>query len=269
MMIALTYQRPPKVALPGWMLDLVPRAAPRRPLPRIDLKKRWEREREPVANSNDELGSGTMSAKEAAQAALEAVQQGRRDDAGLLLFRHARKLMIRRLTYGNGSRIVGMAPEDAEECATDAIVRFTNSKPDGKASGLSWLYKCMDSQALDFHRRRLADKRGGDTEIGPLYGDDDKILPEVESAVPMFSSAAPARPGLADCMEDAIKAFEQDHAAYAQMLRLVAEDWDNEELAVYYGADPDNISPRLLATVRQRKSHALKMAREYFEPCKD
>ncbi|MBL8331023.1 MAG: hypothetical protein JNJ71_19455 [Rubrivivax sp.] len=210
-----------------------------------------------------------MSIKEAAQAALDAVRQGLAERAAQLLYRHLRNFMIRRLEFGNGTNVVGMSREDAEENAVDAMLRFVESNPGGQAGGLSWLYRCLDSQALDWHRRQRAAKRGGGAEIGPLHDENDNIRPEVEQAQPIFAPDKAPNPGQGDCLERAMTAFEEDHPAYARVLRLVAEGLEIDDIAVEFGADPSNITEQQRKNARQRKSHALKMAREYFDACKD
>lgn len=212
----------------------------------------------------------TTSIKQSVQMALDLVRRGTPADleaAAVRLFRDARNLILRRLHYGHGN-VVGMSEEDAEDNLYATIERFVRSKPDGTASGLNWLYRLIDAQALDFHRRRRAEKRGGgDIEEG-FYTADDELRPDVEAAEPLFGSPE-QRPGLDDCMERAVEAFEKDLPAYARVLRLVAQGLDNDDLAVEYGADPENITEGQRKNIRQRKSHALKQAREYFEPCKE
>lgn len=249
-----TLTLPAAAALPpirGWMPRIV-----------ASLRRAW-------AGAGVATGVGKSSSlKDGVQATLDAMKAGRREDAAVLLFRCAAGMITRRLTSGDGHRVAPMSEEDAEDNLYPTIERFVDSRPDGRASGVNWLYQVIDSQALDFHRKRLAQKRGGDTKFEPLYTEEDEIHPDVARAEPLFGGADDAA-GLDDCMERALAEYERDQPVYARVLRLVKEGLDNDDLAVAYGADPLNITEQQRKNIRQRKSHALKTAREYFEPCKD
>jgi hypothetical protein len=201
--------------------------------------------------------------------ALELVRAGSpgdRREAAIVLHTHDRLYIQRRLQHGHG-KVVGMSEEDAEDNLFAVIERFTKSNPDGRTSGLTWLNLMIDGQALDFHRRRRADKRGGGDIEESFYTAEDELRTDVEGAQPLYGSAN-QRPGLDDCMERAAEAFEREDPINARMLRFVAQDLDNAELAIEYGAKPPP-SEQQIKNIRQRKYHALKQARAYFEPCKE
>lgn len=210
--------------------------------------------------------------REAAQLAQDALLAGRREDCALILYRHAYAFIRTRLMHGAPRRNApGLSYEDAEDQIYPLIDRFTRSKPDGRANGLSWLISVIDSQLIDAHRRRLAKKRGGDAHIGSMHDDEGNLTPEAEAAQqPLWPGAsAAANLGLDDCMERATADFEADRPTYARLLRLLRQGLEGDEIVAHYADDPDRITDKDRNNFKSRKSTALKLAREYFEPCKE
>ena len=200
-----------------------------------------------------------------------AERQALQEQAAVLLFRRASGLITRRLQRGgsnDGVEVVGMSDEDAEDNLYPTIERFVRSKPDGRASGLNWLYRSIASQALDHHRKRMALMRGGDLSFVPLHGEDGEIKDEVDKASPLYESSAEIA-SLDDCMERAIAGYEADFPTYANVLRLIKQGLEGDDLVAAFAANPELITDKDRNNFKSRKSLALKKAREYFEPCKD
>lgn len=228
-------------------------APPRQLLGGVHVKKRADAE-------------GSLA--EAAQAALEAVQQGRTEQAALVLYRRLGNFIVRRLAQGDGDSVAPMNESDAEENLFPTIERFVNSKPDGRAGGMNWLYRAMNSQALDFNRRQQAQKRGGGLAFVPLEGDDGEILDEVQAAAPLYGHNSDTL-SLEDCMDRAATEFEADHPTYGRLLRLIMQGLEGDDLVAEFAADPARITEKDRNNFKSRKSTMMSKARGYFGLCKE
>lgn len=212
-------------------------------------------ETEPGLRSDDD--------REAAKA-FELIAAGRVTDGAKLL----NKSFGRRLSGYFFRRRVPEA--HAEELAADALFTVIEQlcRDPGKQIDhpMAWIWCVARTTLYDWIRRETAEKRGGKDAPAQVDLDDltDKLVaqaypcPTTEWAV-----------GVKSCMERAIARFEQAHPACAAVLHMVYEDWTSEEIAVYYGADPNNVTDDDKKRARQRKSYALQTARRFFEDCKE
>lgn len=208
---------------------------------------------------------------EAAQIALVALQEGRREEAVLTLYRHAYAFILTRLMEGvPRQNAPGLSYEDAEDEIYPLLDRFSKTKPSGKSSGIGWLRIVIDSHLLDTQRRRTAAKRGGGLKFTSTHDEEGNITPEAEGGGALWDRSNEAvNMGLDDCMERATAEFEQDRPTYGRLLRLLRQGLEGDDLVIHYAENPAQITDQDRRNFKSRKSTALKHAREYFEPCKE
>lgn len=200
-------------------------------------------------------------------AAAQAVQllcqggSGRNQAARLLLDGCGGRLLsyIRTRSYRKAS------DEDAEEIMMNTVMAFiTEPLPPG-CSPDAWLFTICRNQIIDWARKCNADKRGGkghadvnldDDELGDLF---DTSLGHTEL------------PGwVRDCVQKAAAYMQQTSPERAMVLLMVADGWSAEEIAIYFGADPNQkINAQQQAAARDRRYRAKLEAQKYFEHCKE
>ncbi len=201
--------------------------------------------------------------------ALLMVAAGQKDKAARLLMDHYTgrfASMFRR----NSLR------DMTEEMISDTFFKFLNLKSPLKAAECAeaYLYRTARNVLVDYARKRGALTRGGGSKDGSaeVLMDDEELLEAMaEDAEP--SEDPLWHKALTDCVEKALAHMRKEMPKTAEALWLKYRDYTNEEVAIYYGADLDGLTPqelqRVLANARQRLSDACLKARPYFEHCKD
>jgi hypothetical protein len=246
-------------------------SAPALPPPPLDSPAgaAWGRGAEALARGS----GGRAGAVAAVEQAMQALLAGRREEAAVGLYRGAYRYILGRLMWGVG-QAVPVAEADAEDLLFDVIARFSESRPRGETSGMTWLGMHIEQVAVSFHRRQSAKKRGGDTHFDSLTDEQGTVLPEAEnpSLGPLFGAAPqdPARTvALQECIAKQFVRFGQRHPEYASLLGEIARDADEEDLVLMYAASPPDITAADRNRFKSRKHSALSKAREYFRVCQD
>ena len=213
-----------------------------------------------MADKRNTVASGfTQGAAEAAQLLGKGVRE-KHLAAEQLLKRCAGRLKvyIRRHSYGYATE------EDAEDLLSITLVKFLESNVPAGCAPDAWLLTICKNAVLDWARKRLADKRGGKDSVHVELDDDEggSLLDTL-----LGVSDLPAWVRL--CIHKAMALMQLEKPERAEVLMMVAEEWSAEEIAIYFGADPKNISKQDLGAARDRVYRARLVAREYFEPCKE
>ncbi|MES3022152.1 MAG: sigma-70 family RNA polymerase sigma factor [Pseudomonadota bacterium] len=210
----------------------------------------------------DYLEPATTEGDIAAEAAA-LVRAGRREEAGRLLYR---KLGNRVLRYLARRRV---PDADAEELLATTFCNFLMSdmRGDGQHSAIALLWTIAERAVIDFVRHKNAQCRGGQVEGGALEIslDDDSWLALLDTSHGAFSVPDWVR----DCVHRAAALFQHDKPRQAEILMLHAEGHSHQELALLLGADPGDTSGKPEKAAKSRVHHACKLAREYFEECKE
>ncbi|MBP8018433.1 MAG: RNA polymerase sigma factor [Hylemonella sp.] len=213
-----------------------------------------------MAEKKNTVDSGfTQGAAQAAQLLGKGVRE-KHQAAEQLLTRCAGRLKvyIRRHSYGHATE------EDAEDLLSVTLIKFLESNVPAGCAPDAWLLTICKNVVLDWARKRQAEKRGGKDAVNVALDDDeDGNLLETLLGV----TDLPAWVRL--CVHKAMALMQLEKPERAEVLLFVAEGWTAEEIAVYFGADPNNISKQDLGAARDRKYRACQDAREYFEPCKE
>lgn len=153
---------------------------------------------------------------------------------------------------------------DVEDLIAETLFKLSRAKFEGRTLAIVWIYRVANSVWLDKVRKKdpLARRPS-------VSGDDEFDGDQKEwDTTPDSSLAAYFPPWARLCVQRATAQFEHDHPDRAMLLRMKVEGWSASEIAVYLGATPPP-SARQEATARERLSHAIKTAREYFAHCKE
>ncbi len=211
----------------------------------------------------DDEDSLPLTFSEAAEQAIACLDQGPK----------GRERAARLLLQGCGARLVGYikrhsyrkaGDEDAEEILADTIMAFVSNPIPSGCSAEAWLFRIARNELIDWARRRNAQMRGGgqaeieldDDELGNLF---DTSLGHTE--LPSW---------VRDCIQKAAIYMQQVSPQRAEVLFMVADGWSAEEIAIYFGADPNQkISAQQQAAARDRRYRAKLEAQSYFEHCKE
>lgn len=195
----------------------------------------------------------------------------------LLLMAQRRDEAARLLVDSYGATLRGIFMNNslrdcADEMLSDTFCKFISMKkpPDDLACAEAYLFQMARNVVLDHARRRNSISRGGGTQGGPaeILMDDEELL-EAMAASNEPSEDPQWHKALKDCVEKALAFMRKELPAAAEALWLQYRDYSAQEVAIYYGAVPNELTPRLLANARQRISDACKKARPYFQHCKD
>ncbi len=157
-----------------------------------------------------------------------------------------------------------MADADIEDLISETWIKLSRANFDGRTRAIVWVLIVARSAWLDKVRKKdpLAERPSGSGD-DELDGDQEEW-----DAAPATGLAAYFPPWARLCVQRATAQFEHDHPGRAVFLRMKVEGWSAGEIAVYLGASPPP-SARQEATARERLSHALKTAREYFAHSKE
>jgi RNA polymerase sigma factor (sigma-70 family) len=212
-----------------------------------------------VDNKNTVDSGFTQGAAQAAQ----LLGQGTPDKyqaAEKLLTRCASRMKayIRRHTYGQATA------EDIEDLLSETFMNFLEADIPGACSADAWLLTTCRNVIIDWARKRHADKRGGKDAVN-LSLDDAEAGDYVASLFAHTDIAAWVR----RCIHKAMALMQLEKPERAEVLFMAAQGWSAQEIAIYFGADPNNITKQDLGAARDRKYRACQEAREYFEPCKE
>jgi DNA-directed RNA polymerase specialized sigma24 family protein len=204
-----------------------------------------------------------LSFSEAAAKALACLGQGAkgRDQAARLLLQGCGGRLasyIRRHSYNKATQ------EDAEEILMTVVMTFVTKPLPSGCNPDAWLFTIARNELVDWARKRQADKRGGGQAEVPL--DDDELGNLFDTELGHTELPAWVR----DCIQKAAAYMQQVSPERAMVLLMVADGWSAEEIAIYFGADPDQeITPQQQAAARDRRYRAKVEAQKYFAHCKE
>jgi len=174
------------------------------------------------------------------------------------------------LLQGCGSRLIRylhnharVDEHQAEDLATQALLSFIDAPPEHAEAAPAYLYSVARSKAIDHVRKVTAQRRGGGRAEVALDEEDFIVLLDTQHGY----SDMPA--WVRDCVQKAAYVMQQQDPERFMVLQMVYEDWPAEDIAVYFGADPQNVSTRQKTAARDRKYQARQSARQYFEHCQE
>jgi len=187
--------------------------------------------------------------------------KGREKAGRLLLEGCGARLMayLRRHSYRQAN------DEDAEELMMNTIMAFITKPCPPYCNPEAWLYTIARNELIDWARKRNADKRGGK---GPadIDLDDDELGNLFDTSLGHTEMHAWVR----DCIQKAAAYMQEQSPERAMVLYMVADGWSAEEIAIYFGADPQQkISTQQQAAARDRRYRAKRDAQQYFEHCQE
>lgn len=216
----------------------------------------------------DQAGGGLAERRSEQAIAAEAqalLRQGARgrEAAAVLLYR---RLGGRLTAYLRRHRV----PEaEAEELLTDILYKFIGTESTGSQdkSALALLWVIAERVLVDWVRRRETLRRGGGGQGGALEVtlDEEHWLSLLETSHGGFDLPAWVR----ECVHRAAALFQHEKPRQAELLLRHAEGYSHRELAVLLGTEPAAVTPHLEKAIKSRVHHACKLAREYFEECKE
>lgn len=212
-----------------------------------------------ASRSQPAASSFTRAAEDAAQWVVQGAA-GRERAAGHLL-RHCGVRLIRFMQSH------GRVPEaEAEELASDAVLAFVTKPLPQACRPDVWLWTIARNLLVSWARARHAQKRGGDVAGGmELAFDEEDFTALLETSHDHVELPAWVR----DCVQKAAAVLQQEKPERAMVLHMVVEQWSDDEIAVYFGADPSAPTAKQCAAARDRRYRARQEARSYFEHCKD
>jgi len=186
--------------------------------------------------------------------------KGRDQAARLLLQGCGGRLVsyIRRHSYNQAS------DEDAEEILMNTVMAFVTKPIPSGVSADAWLFAITRNELIDWARKRNAEKRGGG--LADVELDDDELGNLFDTELGHTELPAWVR----DCIQKAAAYMQQVSPERAMVLFMVADGWSAEEMAIYFGADPNKeITTQQQAAARDRRYRAKLEAQKYFEHCKE
>jgi DNA-directed RNA polymerase specialized sigma24 family protein len=165
---------------------------------------------------------------------------------------------IRRHSYNQAT------DEDAEEILMNTVMAFVTQPIPSGGSPDAWLFTIARNELIDWARKRNADKRGGGQADVAL--DDDELGNLFDTQMGHTDLPAWVR----NCIQKAAAYMQQVSPERAMVLFMVADGWSAEEIAIYFGADPNKeITSQQQAAARDRRYRAKLEAQQYFEHCKE
>jgi len=165
---------------------------------------------------------------------------------------------IRRHSYHQAS------DEDTEEILMNTVMAFVTKPFPAGASAEAWLFAITRNELIDWARKRNAEKRGGG--LADVELDDDELGNLFDTELGHTELPAWVR----DCIQKAAAYMQQVSPERAMVLFMVADGWSAEEMAIYFGADPNKeITTQQQAAARDRRYRARLEAQKYFEHCKE
>ena len=188
---------------------------------------------------------------------LELTQQGPRgiELAGRMLHRNLYGWMTR---YFVRHRV----PEaTAEELTNDVWLKVLTHPHPGLVRPAAWVRTIARNVLIDWVRMQSAEMRGNDVTVAL---DSDAWSTLLETA---GSGKPPAWVRL--CIERAAWQMEQDDPVRFELLAMIVDGWETRDIAIYEGADPENISVKILGAIRDRVDQVRIKARSYFAECKE
>lgn len=184
----------------------------------------------------------------------------------------AARLIYRRL----GRRIMShfvrhRVPEaEAEELMADVVFKFIGSGVNGshESSAIALLWAIVGNVLIDWSRRRVAQRRGGQTEGGYMEVSlDDEAW---ESLLDTTHSGLDLPHWIKSCVHRAAAFFQHEKPQQADLLLRHAQGYSSRELAaMVFGIDVGSVSLQQENAAKSRIHHACKLAREYFQECKE
>ncbi len=213
-----------------------------------------------VADDEKSITLSFSSTAAQAVACLAQGSKGRNQAATLLLQGCGGRLQsyIQRHSYRRAT------DEDAEEILMSTVMAFVTEPIAPGCSADAWLFRIARNELIDWARRRKAQMRGGGQVEIDL--DDDELGNLFDTS--LGHSELPA--WVRDCIQKAAVYMQQVSPQRAEVLFMVADGWSAEEIAIYFGADPNQeISAQQKAAARDRRYRAKIEAQSYFEHCKE
>ena len=156
----------------------------------------------------------------------------------------------------------------AEELTSEVLVRLVTKMPTDKAPTSAWFWTLARNTVISWVRKRDAESRGGSqADNGPteVALDEDDFVQLIDREFGVSDLPAWVR----DCVHKAAHLLQVEDHKTAEVLWLAYMDYSAEDIAVHFGAKAGAVTPTQLGAARQRKSHALGIARGYFEHCRE
>ena len=158
----------------------------------------------------------------------------------------------------------GVLPADAEELVSDVWIRLLQSRYDGRAKPIVWLWTIVHSVHIDWARARQAQSRGG-------VGEDRREMQLDEDGMDVLAntvSGSETPAWLKLCIERAAHEMEQQDPKRAHVLWLWYRGHSAAEIAIMFGAEPPP-SVKQETAARNRVLEATRKAKVFFEHCRE
>ncbi len=186
-----------------------------------------------------------------------------REMAALLLFRKLGQRILRSLKWQ------GVPEEDAEELLSDIVLKFVSSvfSAQHSLSAIAFLWLIAKNVRLDRQRVRHALIRGGAGSFSEVTLNEDEW-----SAV--FQNGPfdiPPPPWVTSAVHRACVLFQYERPRLAETLLLHAQGFSCREIACIENGiiDPAKVTVRQEQAAKSRVHYAVKVARDYFQQCKE
>ena len=163
----------------------------------------------------------------------------------------------------------GLSSADAEEIMNDTILKFITSDPASiePTFALAWLWQIANNEFKSRYRHHHAQKRGG--KEGGSQTETTQTPEEWQQIENQLHAPLALPDWVIDCIGRATAFFQSERPPLFEVLRLIVQGYSNREIAIIYGADPENVSSEQENAAKSRVHHARTVAQSYFEECKE
>jgi DNA-directed RNA polymerase specialized sigma24 family protein len=191
------------------------------------------------------------------------LQQGAhgREMAALLLYRKLGQRILRSLKWQ------GVPEADAEELLADIVLKFVSSAVtvQHSLSSIAFLWLIAKNVQLDWFRKQHALMRGG--SFSEVTLDED----EWEAVFQQGPFEISQPPWVVSAVHRACAMFQRERPHLAEVLLLYAQGFSCREIACIVNGiiDPAKVTLKQEQAAKSRVHHAVKVAQDYFQECKE